>query len=284
MELHFKASLLLLSVFPLLSLGQLPSSASKSYLSDDSYSLYPPWLVDEGRLEFSFKTSHRNALLLYFESNAEFSGEFFKLSLVNGVLTAEIISTTSFLPVQVSIANQHLNDNQVHTVAVHHDRPSLRFTIQLDQSAPERTINYQAFFPGGLNHIAESGLYFGGVPENFTAHVGSSAPSDPHFIGCIINVRYSNDSTQPANSTNNSTQPADLFEAFPQEEVSVTAGCVDDIDPCEEVECGDGVCVPSFSVGICDCRGTNKLGANCTEGMHSIDMYNYRFNLHICTH
>ncbi len=259
MELHFKASLLLLSVFPLLSLGQLPSSASKSYLSDDSYSLYPPWSVDEGRLEFSFKASHRNGLLLYFDSNALF-GAFFKLSLVNGVLTAEIISTISFLPVQVSIGNQHLNDNQVHTVAVHHIRSNNRFIIQLDQSVSE-TFNYLNIVPE-LNHIAESGLYFGGVPENFTSQTGGSAPSDPHFIGCIMNVRYSNDSTQLA----------DLFEAFPQEEVSVTAGCV---DPCEEVECGDGVCVPSFPVGICDCRGTNKLGANCTEGMHSIDIIMY---------
>ncbi len=254
----FKASLsvLLLSLnSPLFShCQQLPSNAtSKSYLTNDSYSLYPAWLVQEqGRLDFSFRTSHRNGLLLYMEGNNFGLGEFFKLSLANGDLIAEILDTSVFVP-SITTLSERLNDDGVHTVVIQHNPQDLQFTIRIDGRIPIN-IHYN-LLPTSVKRISESGVYIGGVPDNLASLHGSSAPLDPHFIGCIMDIRYST----------NSTAVEDLIVETAIEEVSVVEGCV---DFCASVNCGGvGTCVPTYPVGICDCRDSNTLGANCTEGM-----------------
>ena len=255
----FKASLLLLTVLPLLSNGQLLSNASKSYLTNGSYSLYPQWLVEEnqGRLDFSFRSSQRSGLLMYTEGSDDSLriGEFFKLSLIDGDLAAEVIDSVTFLPV-ATVLKKCVADNQVHTVTLLHNARARQFTIRIDGDIPQNVI-YAILSTDMENHISDSGLYFGGVPDDLGGLdplLSSSAHSDPHFVGCIMDIRYSNDSTDNK----------DLTEKLSMEEVAITEGCV---DFCEGVECGVGVCVPRFPVGICDCRGTNKLGVNCSEGM-----------------
>lgn len=245
MPLHCKldkASLIaiLLTISPLLALSQLPSNATKSYLTDDSYSLYTPWMPSsQGLLVFTFRTTNPNGLLVYMYSNPSLF--YFKLSLLNGALVAEIIDPVdfSFSAIIITI-EENVNDNENHTVSILLDNINEQFLVTLEGQSPTLVRYSSPFFEDA--HIGENGLFFGGAPEI----------DDRHFVGCLMNIRYSNDSTQTS----------DLTPMSPLAEVSVTDGC---INPCDGVECGAGVCVEHFPMGFCDCRGTQLLGANCTE-------------------
>ena len=247
-KLH-KASLIaiLLSISPLLVLGQLPSDAEKSYLSNDSYSQYPPWIPEsQGLLVFTFRTTQPNCLLVYMDSGQPGLGQFFKLSLVQGVLEARVFGL-SFKSEQFT-TGEGLNNNENHTISIELNTVASQFTMTLDDLQPEM-FSYHPFFP----HIGIGGLYFSGIPNNIDVVSESLVRDDENFNGCLMNVRYSNDSTSES----------DLMAVSLLVENAVTEGCA---DLCEGVECGGGVCVELYPVGFCNCRGTGMLGASCTEG------------------
>lgn len=254
----FKASLLLISMLPLFTLAQQLSNTTKSYLTNESFTLYPPWIVqasNQGSIRFSFRTSQQNGLLLYMDGNAFGDDipslaivQYFKLSVVNGTLAVEIFDLDTLNP-SITIIREHINDGQVHTVLINHQKNTGTgsLTIMLDGYI---TLTYQLF---SNEDIGASGLYIAGV--NGHQSLMDRANTDIHFVGCIMDLRYSNDSIQDN----------DLLPQAPMvEEESVVEQCV---DPCEGVNCGGGVCVGTFPVGTCDCRNTGLLGPDCTEGM-----------------
>ena len=81
--------------------------------------------------------------------------------------------------------------------------------------------------------------------------LGRSPTQPGQFIGCMKSFRVSNGSVK---------QDATVLR---KEGVLVGARCV---DRCQNVSCGEGVCVNGWSRHICDCSHTLKSGAYCSEG------------------
>ena len=197
---------------------------------------------------FTFRTYH-NGLLMYMDSlpreSDQMLGTYFILNLVDGVLETEVLMLSTFM-MNTERIGENLNDNENHTVSVLLDVVNTELTVTLDGSSI--TVSYDH---GDLTdqNIGTSGLYFGGVPDIHTVFL-SGAENFEHYDGCIMGIRYSNETIG-------------LMPETPIAENAVTEGCIV-IDPCDGVECGAGVCVSPH--GICDCRRTGMLGASCTEG------------------
>ena len=196
---------------------------------------------------FTFRTTQPNCLLVYMDSGQPGDAPFFKLSLVQGVLEARVLGAS--LALESVTVGEDLSDNQNHTVSVELNAAGGSFTMTVDGLMSQQLSYFNSFFP----HVGTNGLYFGGIPDHIEVASGSMVRDDENFNGCLINVRYSNISTSVS----------DLMPVDPLIENAVTEQCN---DVCEGVECGAGVCVELYPVGVCSCRGTGMLGANCTEG------------------
>ena len=248
--MHFKVHLMFV-IFPLIAHCQQTSN-SKTFLNSESFEEYPPWVVvSQGLLKLSFRTSESDGLLLYMDDGM-INGDFFRTRLLNGVLNIDLLGNdffTSTLPQPVSeVLGEHLNDNCLHNVSVLRDHTNTQFVISLDNLAPV-TMTYTEF-------ATSSSLFVGGVSSTLRPAT-SNVTDDPHFVGCLVDIQYSNTSTV--------IDQLEYILPIDDKNVENNLGgnCV---EPCEGVSCGSGVCIARWPTGFCDCRGTNMLGESCTEG------------------
>lgn len=247
--MHFKLPLVFVVLLPLIAHCQQTSN-SKTFLDSGSYAVYPPWVVNsDGLLKLSFITSESDGLLLYMDDGFS-NGDYFRARLLNGTLSVDLLGRTLHTISQpvVKVLGEHLNDNRLHNVSIEQDRSNNRFVIALDSLDPV-LLSYSSF---GISSTDTSSLFVGGVP-NTLLPAASSVIDDPHFVGCVVDIQYSNTSTL-----------IDQLEYnVPIVENNLRGDCV---DPCMGVSCGSGVCVARWPTGFCDCRGTNMLGESCAEG------------------
>lgn len=213
----------------------------KTLFTSDSFMLYPPWIPSTvGLLTFSFRTSESDGLLIYYADISITNGEYFRVKLLNGALRIDLLNDGQ-------VIGEHLNDNFLHTVSISHTK-NVQFDVTLD-SLDTVTIEYKPInIPTDVSEPLYTGVFFGGVPE-MPQLATRSVLDDPHFIGCLEDIRYSNTSS--------------LMYNAPIIENGVEEGCE---DPCVGKSCGSGVCVPRWPAGYCDCQGTGMLGDRCTEG------------------
>ena len=243
--MHFKVHIMFV-ILPLIAHCQQTSK----FLNSESFAEYPPWVVvSQGLLKLSFRTSESDGLLLYMDDGFT-NGNFFRTRLLNGVLNIDLLGNDfSTLPQPVAeVLGEHLNDNCLHNVSVRQDHTNAQFMISLDNLAPV-TMTYREF-------ETTSSLFVGGISSSLRPAT-SNVTDDPHFVGCLVDIQYSN----------TSTVIEQLEYILPITDKNVVNNLGENcVDPCEGVSCGSGVCIARWPTGFCDCRGTNMLGESCTEG------------------
>lgn len=246
--------IVMVSVSCALIVPSLTQNNGKTFLGEESYAFFPPWLglsMNEGAMSFTFRTTELNGLLLYAEGNgsqpSDGSTDYIVASMDNGVIYVMLqffeTNSNSLNLTRVSLGGS-LNDNRPHTFSIRHSEEIIEYSID---STDTVTINYSSPV---VTNIGTNGIYLGGLPSSVTP-VLEGVLDKANFVGCLESLMASNNSQQPT-------------PVLPLGENNVREGCV---DPCNAVSCSPGVCIPRWpDRGFCDCSGTSMSGENCNEG------------------
>ena len=232
------------------------SATARTFFGTDSYIMYPRLNPGPQRLvRFSFQTSERSGLLLYSEwSGNETVGEYLLVKLENGSLNVTLrlhLGAGLFHSPSTKILGRILNNNEQHTFTVHHNPSNSRFSYKLDSDAA--VINS---YPSNLvPNFGSNGVFIGGVPLGSTPFA-----NETHFAGCVEDVLFASTGNLNVNTASSQLQTLEPV----QECGMLLNSCT---DPCEGKECGMGTCVTRWpNHAFCDCRNSNLIGENCTEG------------------
>lgn len=207
-----------------------------------------PWIADPSNLNqrllrFTFQTSERNGLLLLLEGN----GHTFTVMLQDGCLVIGV-------DLGMDNSDQHIfdqeivNDNRPHTLTIHQVPSSFRFEYRLDSG----DVVQDTYASNIYTNFGTNETYFGGSP--------SGIANGTNFVGCLRDFLSAVGNNLSVMSDNSELQALDVLSS----EGRVEGDCR---DPCADRDCGNGTCVPRWpDRAFCDCRGSNMVGENCTEG------------------
>eukprot|EP00794_Sanderia_malayensis_P004633 gene4633-5240_t len=217
-----------------------------------SYAVYPPWPANvTGRLEFRFKTSNPNSLLLYIEEeNNEKDRDdksYLQVSLQQGAIKLEVqMGGTDFWSKKHRVFGLDLNDLEWHSVEIKRKRRST--TLKIDQWS------FNIINTGMASTLPiNSSVYVGGLPNQLRRKVVNGRVFyTPRFVGCIDDLAYSV-----------GDKPVKPYHVIRAEKV--TRDCVDACKTHKNRNCANGgKCKNRFSTIVCDCLGTGFEGRNCT--------------------
>lgn len=196
----------------------------------DSFIELAPWrYYPGGKLRIQFATIHTSIPILTLSANQmRVSCRIDSL----GQVTAELINASTLIGQQI-VPNSRVKEN-------------IWVTLSL------------TFVPSGiLVRVTSGGVNQSAVlrgdwsASELVPLLGTSPTQAGQFIGCMRGFRVSNSSAK---------QDATVVRS---QGVIVAARCV---DRCQNVSCGDGVCVNGWSGHRCDCSHILRSGAHCSEG------------------
>ena len=228
------------------------SCQSYTYAQPGSYAEFPQW--HNGLVDFSFRASRADGLLLYLDSLNN-GGDYLILWLQDGLLKARA-DAGGPTPLETTIGS-HLNDIELHWLRIrHYDK---QFAFYLDD-LPLQYLTYDL----NLQFDTRSNVFIGGLPASYTADYEPVTALAP-LSGCVEDVRFAEDSISPHS----------LESRAPITEHELLDGCV---DRCIDAECNDGECVTSWSIPsgyFCDCSEAAGVGESCTTGERYLIRNNY---------
>ena len=223
-----------------------------TFIGTGSYAVYPPSLFTPvGVAKVSFRTSEANGLLLYLVPNNDTSN-YFIAHLDEGKLRINLQATRSFFGVSlpfetIKTFGENLNDNQRHSVTF---TSTTEGEINVTLDGDEDRITYSTD-DDPATFILHSSVYVGGLADISPINLLNTLPN---FIGCVEEVRLSNDSSLQA-----------LETVIAVMEDRLRGGCVE--PNCSLAPCSNGGrCLPRWPDGECDCSSSLQVGATCTEG------------------
>lgn len=208
-----------------------------------TYAKFPNWnACINASLSFEFKTSTKEALLLYTDDNGRF--DYVEVMLVNGRVRLRMnIVDGREGSIEIVIGEQ-LNDNGWHTVEIQRNR--METTLFVDGKSDSRVAFGSDFNFGNISR--NNYVFFGGLPNSYYSEDRTkleylSLPSvyfEPRFEGSMRNILYGNCSCMPTR--------AGLIDGD-----SVT---LEPREACDgEDNCGNCLCISGDDGPGCQCVG-----------------------------
>ena len=241
------------------SLCQSPAELVLNFETSSSYLAFTAWDGStSGQLQFSFRTTEQDALLLY-QADEKQDGDFLMLRFVDGHLLLDVRMQPTPEPGEdghrnmSNVSAMSLADGEWHTILLERLNASRRrFKIRVDGKTWDN-------FKTGDGSLDTPGLtYFGGLPSDINAAnfpMIQEVAATPNFVGCMKSIKFvdKDDAIQ---------DPAPMVE---RQGVGLGTTCGVYDATCSVAGCeNDGSCSKTRT-GLCDCRGTNYTGALCRE-------------------
>ena len=241
------------SLFGLLSLFLLQqfckaSQAFEMEGSKTSYAKFPKWdPCQNGSIQFEFRTSQLNGILLYADDGGKY--DFIEVKLVAGMVRLRQNFGSGTLLIT---AGQHLEDEKWHKLKIQYNGSQTK--LILDGILNAKTSSGPDFKFG--NPMSNSDLFIGGLP---IGHIGRlrmlSLPSimfEPRYRGGIRHLTVSHCGGTEVNPTMLDYQGVSWNQN--------TDRCAEK-DPCHH----GSICVSTKAGYICDCP-PNYIGEHCEQG------------------
>ena len=206
-----------------------------------------PWTMDsELILRFTFQTSERNGLLLFMKGNTlEKAGHTFLVMLQEGSLVIEV--DLGIHNLDKHKFDNFLNDNQPHTLTLHHIPSIPQFEYRLDEGSVVKDPYASNIDPD----FGSNETYFGGAPSGIV--------NETNFIGCLSNIWAVVGGNLSVVSNISELHALDMELSVGR----VEEGC---INPCADRDCGNASCVARWpDRAFCDCRRSRMSGENCSK-------------------
>ena len=210
-----------------------------------TYAKFPKWnACVNASLGFEFKTSAKEALLLYTDDNGRF--DYVEILLVDSRVRLRMNIVDGREGSIEIVVGERLNDNRWHKVEIQRNR--METSLYVDGRSDNRVAFGSDFNFGNLTR--NNYVFLGGLPNSYQKRLESlSLPSayfEPRFEGSMRNIIYGNCTCMPSRA---GMIDGDSVTLTPREACDV------------EDNCGNCLCISGDDGSGCQC-----VGFDCPQG------------------